>query len=172
MITDKFGQLIFSESDLVDHLMKEPTAKLSGFMVDTPGLLERAAYYLDNIPDLLVWDFLENDTKSVPKFDFELQDKWHIPEEYCNMDIAAYVLSLCDDETQLQRCGEELLLYQERNLFSLLKFLHYLVITMTENKVIWGVGRGSSSSSYVLYKLGVHGIDSLYYQIPIEEFLR
>ena len=40
------------------------------------------------------------------------------------------------------------------------------------NQVLWGLGRGSSVSSYVLYLLGVHRINSLYYDLPIEEFLK
>ena len=71
-----------------------------------------------------------------------------------------------------ERCGHELLLYQERNLFDLLRFLKYLVDVMTANNVIWGVGRGSSVASYVLYKLGVHKIDSMFYELDVEEFLR
>ena len=43
---------------------------------------------------------------------------------------------------------------------------------MKENNIIWGIGRGSSVASYVLYKLGVHGIDSMYYDLEPEEFLR
>jgi DNA polymerase III alpha subunit len=64
------------------------------------------------------------------------------------------------------------LLYQERDLFDLLRYLKYLVDIMTENKIIWGVGRGSSVASYVLYKLGVHRIDSMFYNLDIHEFLR
>jgi DNA polymerase III subunit alpha len=97
---------------------------------------------------------------------------WHMPEEYKQLDIAAHVLSLCKSEAELQRCGEELLLYQERDLFNLLKYLKYLVDVMTENKIIWGVGRGSSVASYVLYKLGVHRIDSMFYNLDVHEFLR
>jgi DNA polymerase III alpha subunit len=41
-----------------------------------------------------------------------------------------------------------------------------------KQKIIWGVGRGSSVASYVLYKLGVHRINSLYYNLDATEFLR
>jgi DNA polymerase III alpha subunit len=92
--------------------------------------------------------------------------------EYKSMDIAEYVLGLCKSEAELQRCGQELLLYQERNLFDLLRYLKYLVDVMTENNIIWGVGRGSSVASFVLYKLDVHRIDSLYYNLDVGEFLR
>jgi DNA polymerase-3 subunit alpha len=100
------------------------------------------------------------------------QQQWHMPDEYKNLDIAQYILDLCDGEAELQRVGEELLLYQERDLFNLLRYLKYLVDIMTENRVIWGVGRGSSVASFVLYKLGVHRINSLHYKLNISEFLR
>jgi DNA polymerase III alpha subunit len=105
-------------------------------------------------------------------FDQKAQAQWHMPKEYQTLDIAAHVLGLCDNEAELQRCGQELLLYQERDLFNLLRYLKYLVDVMTENQVIWGVGRGSSVASYVLYKLKVHRIDSMFYNLDSGEFLR
>ena len=81
-------------------------------------------------------------------------------------------MSLCDSDAQLQRCGQELLLFQERNLFDLLRYLKYLVDTLRANRMIWGVGRGSSVASYVLYLLGVHRIDSMFYDLDAREFLR
>lgn len=95
-----------------------------------------------------------------------------MPADYQDMDIAAHVLSLCQTQEQLQRCGAELLLYQERDLFDLLRYLKYLVDVMKTNNIVWGVGRGSSVASYVLYLLGVHRIDSMYYNLDITEFLR
>jgi len=57
-------------------------------------------------------------------------------------------------------------------MFNLLKYLKYLVDTMRDNNIVWGVGRGSSVASFVLFLMGVHKINSLYYDIPIEEFLK
>jgi DNA polymerase III alpha subunit len=57
-------------------------------------------------------------------------------------------------------------------LFDVLKYLKYLVDVMTQNQLIWGVGRGSSVASFVLYKIGVHRVDSLYYDLDIKEFLK
>ena len=95
-----------------------------------------------------------------------------MPEKYKSLDIAEYLLNLCNTDAQLQRVGQELLLYNEKKLFDLLRYLKYLVDTMTEHGIIWGVGRGSSVASYVLYLLGVHKIDSIYYDLDPEEFLR
>ena len=71
-----------------------------------------------------------------------------------------------------ERCGEELLLYQERDLFNLLRYMKYLVDTMRKNNIVWGVGRGSSVASYVLYLIGIHRIDSIKYNLDINEFLK
>ena len=95
-----------------------------------------------------------------------------MPEEYKRLDIAEYVIGLCKTDAELQRVGQELLMYQERGLFDLLRYLKYLVDLMTENRLIWGVGRGSSVASYVLYLLKVHRINSMYYDLDPAEFLR
>jgi DNA polymerase III alpha subunit len=95
-----------------------------------------------------------------------------MPQQYKDMDIAQFVLEQCQDDSELQRAGMELLLFQERDMFDLLKYLKYLVDTMRENNIIWGVGRGSSVSSFVLYLIVIHKINSLYYDLSIEEFLK
>ena len=95
-----------------------------------------------------------------------------MPDEYRDLDIAEYVLGLCNTDSELQRVGEELLLFQERDLFNLLRYLKYLVDVMTQNNCIWGVGRGSSTASYVLYLLGVHRINSMFYDLDPRAFLR
>ncbi len=131
--------------------------------------LETASAYLDQVPELVEYAFTD---MTVAEFDTIKQNCWHMPAEYQHMDIAEYILSLCDSEAKLQRCGQELLLFQERNLFDLLRYLKYLVDTLQANRMIWGVGRGSSVASYVLYLLGVHRIDSIFYDLDAREFLR
>ena len=172
MKTDKFGQIIFGEQDVINlYLQGHNIDTLQHLLVDSTIDLETAASILDNVPAFIRYDELAQ-AQSIEQFDHRCQATWYMPDEYKAMDIAAHVLSLCNTEAELQRCGEELLLFQERNLFDLLRYLKYLVDVMTENQLIWGVGRGSSVASYVLYKLGVHRIDSMYYELDPTEFLR
>jgi DNA polymerase III alpha subunit len=172
MKTDKFGQLIFGEHDVMNlYLQGHDLGVLNNLLVDNTVDLETAAHILDNVPAFVRYDELAQQ-QSVEEWDHRCQANWYMPQEYKDLDIAQHVLALCDGDAQLQRCGQELLLFQERNLFDLLRYLKYLVDTMTQNKLIWGVGRGSSVSSYVLYKLGVHKIDSLHYELDPSEFLR
>ena len=55
---------------------------------------------------------------------------------------------------------------------NLLKFPYFLVTFMRDNKIVWGIGRGSSVASYVLFLLGVHKVDSIQYDLDWQEFLR
>jgi DNA polymerase-3 subunit alpha len=146
-------------------------SRLTGIVVEKTVDLETAALMLEEIPTLIRYNEMADDI-STEEFDHRNQCRWFMPDEYLNLDIAEHILNLCKSDIELQRCGQELMLFQERNLFNLLRYLKYLVDLMTEHKLIWGVGRGSSVSSYVLYKLGVHRIDSLFYELDPSEFLR
>ena len=95
-----------------------------------------------------------------------------MPEEYRKLDIARWLLDECATDPELQRVADELMLFQERDLFDLLRWLKYFVDTMRKHKVVWGVGRGSSVASYILYLIGVHKINSMYYDLDISEFLK
>ena len=167
---DQYGQTYTTSNELCDLLYKNPTLDISLFQVEDSIEYNRSVAELHAELDLL--DSYHSISQTVEEFDSTLQKNWRMPIEYKQLDIAAYVLELCKDEHELQRVGQELLLYQERNLFDLLRYLTYLVDTLRKNNVVWGVGRGSSVASYVLFLLGVHKIDSLYYNLNIDEFLK
>lgn len=167
---NNIGEMIFSEDDVCDQLMQGRTVdSLKGMIVDSSVDLERAATFLEYVPPFIAENIHDESPTALHR---RFQQTWHMPQEYKDLDIAEYVLGLCTNEAELQRVGHELLMYQERNLFNLLKYLKYLVDVMTANQLIWGIGRGSSVASFVLYKMGVHRIDSMYYELNVEEFLR
>jgi hypothetical protein len=173
MRTTQYSEFVYNEQDLFDYVMQgNDLNQVENIIVDPVLDLERMATVLENPRNLSTWTSPENRDISVLDFDLEKQSQWFMPDSYCNMDIAEHVLSLCTTQEELQRCGEELLMFQERNLFELLRYLKYFVDTMQDNHMIWGVGRGSSVASYVLYKLGVHRINSMFYDLDPREFLR
>ena len=169
MRTDKYGQLILNENDLCNLFLQDPTRTISNALVEHQINLDDAFVLLDNIPNLRPY---LNPESSIEDFDKKNQSNWHMPDEYKNMDIAKFILEQCNTEAELQRAGEELLMFQERDMFVLLQYLKYLVDTMRKNNIVWGVGRGSSVASFVLYLLGVHKINSLYYDLSVDEFLK
>lgn len=164
--------MIFSEDDCVNMLMRGQSIHVNGMLVDATVDLETAALMLEDVPAFVRYNELSLQAVTVEEFDHRNQNNWLMPDLYKNLDIAEYVLGLCESEAALQRVGEELLLYQARDLFDLLRYLKFLVDIMKQNNLIWGVGRGSSVASYVLYLLEIHRIDSLHYNLDIAEFLR
>lgn len=72
----------------------------------------------------------------------------------------------------MHRVEQELELYDKYELLDVLRLCVFLVDKMREHKVVWGVGRGSSVASYVLYIIGIHKIDSVKYGLDIKEFLK
>lgn len=167
------GEQIFDEHDLCSLVLQGRCLSELPQLTVTPDVnLSTLAEILDDPTVLTSWKLPVDHSVDVVKYDREQQSNWFMPDEYRQLDIAEHVLSLCQTDAELQRCGQELMLYQERELFDLLRYLKYLVDVMTENKIIWGVGRGSSVASYVLYLLKVHRINSMFYDLDIHEFLR
>lgn len=97
---------------------------------------------------------------------------WTIPEEYKTIDIASHVRSLARNSTDLVRVNWELNEFETRNLLPVLRTIKYLIDVMRENKILWGVGRGSSVSSLVLFLLGIHRIDPVKWNLDAGEFFK
>lgn len=107
----------------------------------------------------------------MPKKEVDTKN-WFMPDSYKNLDIKKYVLNLCKTQEEIDRVQIELKLYEQRNLLMLLKQMKYIVDTLRKHDILWGVGRGSSVASYTLFLMGVHHIDSIKYNIPLNEFFK
>lgn len=168
--TDQFARSEITESDLCKQLYRNPQLDYSNVQ------LKSTSQYNKSI-DTLYYDLpklkqLEEITIDPMAWHEQNQNIWFMPDEYKDFDIAKWLLDLCRNETELQRTGSELLLYAERDMLDLLRYLKYFVDTLRNNNIIWGVGRGSSVASFVLYLIGVHRINSITYNLDIEEFIR
>ena len=166
---DTYSRQILNEDQAVEMLYADPELDISNLCLEDVSKFNGASAKLYHNTMLKQLGELDLD---VVDFHKQNQNNWNMPNKYKNMDIAKYILDLCKTDAELQRVGKELLLYQERGMFNLLCFLVYMVDVMRDNNVVWGVGRGSSVASYVLYLIGIHKINSLYYDLDIEEFLR
>ena len=172
MKSNQYGEIILDEIDLCDLIMQGRDVTQMTCVVDPGVNIESVIHLIEDPGQLVSWTFPYDSDISVPDWDSAQQRNWHMPDQDQQLDIAEHMIAMCDTPEKLQRVGNELLLYQERGLFNLLRYLKYLVDVMRDNRVIWGVGRGSSTASYVLYLLGVHQIDSMYYDLDVSEFLR
>jgi len=169
LMLDNYSRQILNEEQAVEMLYANPILDISNLCLEDVSKFNNASNRLHYDTVLKQLGELNID---VEQFHKQNQDNWNMPDKYKNLDIAKYLLDLCTTDVQLQRVGKELLLYQEKGMFKLLCFLVYLVDTMRDNDIVWGVGRGSSVASYVLYLIGIHKIDSIYYDLDVDEFLR
>ncbi len=107
--------------------------------------------------------------------------KFNLPQEFMKIDIYKYT------EQNILPCIVHDTLYEKRcfRLFSelewfmkselhqnIFKTLLYIIDTFKKQDIFWGVGRGSSCASYILYLIDLHLVDSVLYDIPMEEFFK
>jgi DNA polymerase III alpha subunit len=174
MQIDNYGRTILNPNEAFDALYSGKIANMADLYLDDKNLVNqynRAIYEnADKIPELHTIDSTPFD--NVKLFDKSNQCDWFMPKEYRDFEIVGFLLDQTQNEEQYQRVVTELELFIQHNMIDLLKYLKYLVDAMRENKIVWGVGRGSSVASYCLYLLGVHKIDSIKYNLDIKEFLK
>jgi DNA polymerase III alpha subunit len=103
-----------------------------------------------------------------PKFDYS----WFMPEKYKSMDIHEFLISKCTNNEEITRVEEELMLFEMANKINFVKYMVYLTDHMKQHGVVWGVGRGSSVSVYIFYIIGVHKVNSLYYNLDYSDFFK
>jgi DNA polymerase III alpha subunit len=96
---------------------------------------------------------------------------WFIPKDYCP-NLSEMLYSMCETDIQRDRVSQELELYIKHGMYDVLHVMKFIVDTLRTHNIVWGVGRGSSVASYVLFLIGVHKIDSIKYKLPIEEFFK
>ena len=170
MRLDKFGNPVFNSEDIFNALYEGKKEEIKNLTVESSHEIFNEIKNLESVAEFEFIKFVEQ-FDDILDYDQSLQKNWFMPEEYKIMDIAEHITSICPDEA-LDRVAEELGEFQNRNMFDLLKWLKYFVDTCEKENILWGVGRGSSVSSYVLYLLGVHNIDSIKYNLDWREFLR
>jgi DNA polymerase III alpha subunit len=167
MRLDKYSNPIFKEQDLFDAIYHGYQFNVSDTMIvertDAVKELETAIGFKFVSP--------YETHNEIKDYDRACQTVWNMPEDYCP-NLIEMLYGMCTTKEQTNRVSEELEAFIEHGMMDLLFYLKYLVDTMRENKVVWGVGRGSSVASYVLYLIGIHRIDSLKYNLDWREFLR
>ena len=173
MKSTKYGEIILSETDVFNGLYSDKISNLSNINIDNNSIIDQFNQAIKQNADPIEALSLYKETViSLEEFDMNNRQHWFMPDEYKDFNIVDFLLSKTTNETEYQRVVIELELFIQHNMFEVLKYLKYLVDTMRQNNILWGVGRGSSVASYCLYLLDVHRINSLKYNLDINEFLR
>ena len=169
--TDKYGNALLSVKDGKEALLKGMDIDFAVF--DDAQEVDIYNKYTEQILGYkAVIRHPENQDLDMAVYHRNHACEWNIPDYYKQLDAKEFILMLCESQVEIDRVEMEYAMFEERGLEPLLQFLIYIVDYMRKYEIVWGVGRGSSVASYCLYLLGVHKIDSLKYDLPIEEFLK
>jgi DNA polymerase III alpha subunit len=168
---NKYGQAILSSDNLrelllqgknISHLNVISDEEIKLFEKYQAELLQETITFLDSPDESLTFD----------EFHQRCAEEWIFPEIYQQIDVKKWLLDKCKTQQEIDRVNEEYILYEQRDLIMLLRLFIFLVDYMRKNNFIWGVGRGSSVSSYILYLIGVHRVDSIKYGFDIKDYLK
>lgn len=172
MEVNEYGICFRTEQELIDGMYRNPSVLVHKAISELSEQQEynnaseryyfdQRAEYCSKKPDL-----------SLDEFHKSNQDTWFMPDDYKSFNIHQFLIDSCKNDAELHRIAYEIGLFEDRDLLPLLRYIKYLVDTMREHKIVWGVGRGSASSSYVLFKIGVHKVDSIKYNLDVSELFK
>lgn len=164
-----YGDCVYSEDAVIELLYQNPTLDLSKIFTDVTqynSALEELDIDLPKLPAL------ETKTEDLQLFDKNNYEQWYMPKKYENINVLQWLLDRCQTDAEKLRVQEEYSRYKEKNFIKVLQFLIYFVDTLRANNIVWGVGRGSSVSSFCLFLIGVHKINPMLYNLDYTEFLR
>ena len=174
MKINQYGQVTYNSQEIFEQLYENADLSIASILGDVTDIdFQKHNEAIDK--ELLELDKIQYPSQidlSVEQFDTQNQHNWYMPDDFKNIDVEQFIHALCETEQEHKRVTKELELYKERDMYNILRFMIYLVHFMTQNNIVWGVGRGSSVASYCLYLIGVHKVNSIKYNLFIEEFLR
>lgn len=173
MNIDKYGRTTISNTEAFDLLYSGKIKNFNEIFLEDQLSIDQFNSAIkqnaDSIP--FIEEYIPIDV-TLPEFDEANRHKWFMPVEYANFPMVEFLLDKTQNEEQYQRVVTELDLFIQYDMMNVLNYLKYLVDTMRTHNIVWGVGRGSSVASYVLYLIGIHKIDSIKYKLDIKEFLK
>jgi DNA polymerase III alpha subunit len=155
------------------------------------GLLRRGAVpsqlrVLFETPEIAQFNACVADVERLKEFSEEpvhLKFNWKLPPEVLSLDVEQHVSAVFGErlpflkydstqtEAAINRVALELKGFEQRGLYDLLRTIIFVLQRFKETGQVWGVGRGSSCASFVLFLLGLHVVDPIKFSVPIEEFM-
>lgn len=170
MRTNNLHQVVIDEDDVLEVLYRNDT--VDQIVVEQGYWVDRFNRHCKDFGLPFLFDWHEEANVDEESFIQANLSDWNLPAEYQDFDLENYLLSKCKAPAQVARVQHELEEFRKRDMIGVLTWLKYFIDTLRANNKVWGVGRGSSVSSYVLYLLDVHRVDSLKYELDIKEFLK
>jgi len=172
MNVDEYGRVHYSIKEILELLYHRPDFDLSQVAIAKTESEKFNKHCEELLEDLMLLSDHNAITEDIDDFHKLKLSTWYMPEEYQHFDIENFVLQQCKNAEETKRTQDELMMFESRNLMPVLRYIKYLVDTMRNNNIVWGVGRGSSLASFVLFLIGINKVNPLLHNLDIHEFLR
>jgi len=156
----KNGKIILDESSACQALLKGKSANSLHveFNHDPP-------LFLVNLhPNLINHDDFTDEEIEIRKNDY------FMPEEYKHINLRDFFLQKTRTDKERERVLKEVELIERTRTENLFRYLIYLSDVIRNHDIVVGTGRGSSTSLYILYLVGLHRVNSLKYDLNPNEF--
>ena len=137
----------------------------------------------EQTPDLVMFNqqvSLEDQIRTGIDEPIQLDMAWQLPKSYSTLDLDEHFTTLYNQvegryslELQgkaIERIVVELEEVKARGMVEFMRTVIFILDELKKNNVVWGVGRGSSCASYLLYLIGLHVVDCVTMEVPMEEF--
>lgn len=107
---------------------------------------------------------------------------WQLPDLYKNIDVSERVFDEFfkrlqslkytpeQEDVAVRRLADEVIEVETRGMMDFMRTIVYVLDTFRTKDIVWGVGRGSSCACYILFVLGLHVVDCVRYEVPMNEF--
>lgn len=124
----------------------------------------------------------EDKVKMLEESPIRISADWLLPKKFQELEIEDYIAKKLEaflatanyteelEAAAFSRVVDELDEIAKRGMTEFIRTIVYVIETFNEHDQIWGVGRGSSCASYILFLLNVHAVDCVKYNISMDEF--
>lgn len=169
--TDAWGRTIFDPSSVFELMLRG--TDISTLAFENSALIAEYNEWCSRFDksDFLI-EMPPEPERTPEEEHAERSATWLISDEMKAVNVRQFLLTMCTTDEQRDRVNDEMDLFEERKLEPLLQLMLFLVDSFRQNGIVWGVGRGSSVASYVLYLIGVHKIDPIRYGLDVRDFLK
>lgn len=168
---NSYGQAILSSEHLIGLVLQGRNISHLNVIFDEEIELFQK-YQSELLPETITFLGEPEEKLSFDEFHQQCADTWIFPAIYQEIDVRSWLIAKCKTQQEIDRVNEEYVLYEERDLIMLLRLFIYLVDYMRKGNFLWGVGRGSSVASYILYLIGIHRVNSIKYELDIKDYLK
>ena len=170
MDVNKYGQSLVSSSELRELLLKGKNISHLNVVTDDEIVLYNT--HKDILSKAVVFLDPPAETMEASAFYEQCANEWFIPETYRDIDVYKWLIDKCNTQQEIDRVNTEYVLFEQKELIIMLRLFIFIIDHMRHKGYIWGVGRGSAVSSFCLYLIGVHHVNSLKYDFDIRDFLK